>query len=243
MEKISIFLRSTENWGSLTKIDIENKLNDKIFGNTPIWRPMLLRNIRAWNSCLNVSFAKYRQRLKEIAIKSWLETKLPISDSNDIVCPTDDDDWFHPKLHDYIQEGFSNPKINLVYWDCGRYLAANFGNNSNTIISTDWNQMNYYGSNGYAVRNLNLAEIKNDHVEAKKHFQPNNTGVLYIDKPLSVWVRHLGSTCLLYSHRIKIENFNKIYLPKIDKKYLWAEKYVCDFVELNQSIKAKICLL
>lgn len=243
--KSHILLRDTEDWDNLTPESHEQKIYSRIHSPNPLWRHLLYENVKKWNDSLNTNYINYRSELKKIAFNSWNSTSLNTitnhENSGSYLIPTDDDDLYCPNLNSHLKEAFSNSKIKLVYWDCCRFFVSSIKEMKMNagLVQTKWNVMPYYGSNGYAVRCGLDKKIYFDHVEAKKYFPPDSEEVLYIDKPLSIWVRHPGSACILYTVELNLETFKNTQMPIIPKNLQWAEDYIDSIYKLTNSINLK----
>lgn len=240
----SIYPRETEDWHLIAPREHEKKVESKINGHPPLWRPLLLKNLQTWNSELNLPFVKYRALLKSISLDSWVSTGLPItkdlSCEKCYSCPSDDDDWYHPQIKEYLDEAFNDESIDLVYWDCVLFfMNKNPISKNEGFVKKNWHKFRYYGSNGYALRNNIDNSPRMDHVVAKKIFN-QSSNVKYIDKCLSIWLRHPASTCFLYTFDLDIDEIYKPIFPKLNNDTIWAKEYVNKSIEFTLELKPRI---
>ena len=119
--KFYVCVRRTIDWGNMTMKSFEDFIRNQGYLETDkrvvsYWGKdpydSFLERIKWWNNCFDLSFFEYRQKLKDIAHINWSDMRgFEIIDGDDLadlngdflVVPTDDDDWLHPDLADYLQ--------------------------------------------------------------------------------------------------------------------------------------------
>ena len=115
--KVYLYLRNTEDWDNLKDIE------DATF-----WVKGRHGNVRHWNHWCSLSWFEYRQRLKEICFGAIESLEIPllyfgmkgsqqaisVMEDDDFVVPTDDDDFFHPDIEQFVLD---NSDCDVLLWD------------------------------------------------------------------------------------------------------------------------------
>jgi hypothetical protein len=183
--KFGVFVRETENWKDLTSEGYLSRLKESRF--LPA-----IDKIKCWDSYFSISYVKWRAELKRIAQATWQESQLkPISnleDSWDWLVVTDDDDWLHPQLIDYISpltEG-----VDFIYWDAWRYdFVLGKEDFSPHVIK------NTIPSNGCAIKRNCPDLVKKSILTSSNITKPIREHLPLAKKQnnkLSMWLRHPG---------------------------------------------------
>jgi hypothetical protein len=186
-----------------------------------------------WDSFFPISYYQYRQKLKNLSIRSFrstgLKTELPpnfVDGTNYInkpYLPTDDDDWYHPSIGNEVAIHFKNPKIKLVYWQAWIFhLSENSTYDGRMFCPFTEHTGKWMASNGYAVRSNNwncyIGHLNN----RLAYYKPEE--VVYVDKPLSVWVQHPASIWELQSFDKPNTKLTK--KQPIPNELEWAAGYI-----------------
>lgn len=230
-DKIIIFLRRTEDWENLASVPKAFNIGSQII---------------AWNRAFDMSYCKFRHMIKQIAMKSWeglsdniwhgSEERLFRSIRDDqIIVPTDDDDWFSPHLRNHLL----NRSEDVLIWKsfCHQTFLSH-------KLESRWNKN--LGSNEYAIRGsvfkrlsfANKIHILHAHGSVKNLTRGSscNTTKLF----MSCYNWHVGSASVLSSvtpNRIgKIIPDLKSDFPFLDN-YPWLIWYFKMFCDVVKSIK------
>lgn len=142
--------------------------------------------VRAWNHTFSLDYFSFRAELKRISQDNWkniLHSSIVTDTSylleDDMLIPSDDDDWFSPNVIDDVVSVNSE----LVYWNQARIKG-----NDLIFQHTSIEDMRKIGTNNYAIsKRLSNYGFLECHWEAAELFckMPH----IKISKPLSVWVR------------------------------------------------------
>lgn len=145
----TIYLRETQDW--------ENT-NEFIF---PFYLGELAEQanelMKIWNQAFRHNFCEFRAKLKEISLSNWpLHWTEEIDPKdNDLIIPTDDDDWFHPALGMFLDSCSNDAEF--IYWEtleCFSTFAFVVGPRSRYCPGV--------GTNGYAIRGRLLKRMSDE---------------------------------------------------------------------------------
>jgi hypothetical protein len=147
-----------------------------------------------WDSVFNVTYADFRRRLHGIQVENLGDvgfdavlSQYEYEPSGGIFVPTDDDDWFHPELLDYLRGSAPGP---VIYWN-----FANFTEGRVVIQNPALEEIKFdFESNNYALRSPQDERLLKDHTHADRKLR--NTG-LHVDANYSVHNRTMASLGLL----------------------------------------------
>jgi hypothetical protein len=235
--KPTIFVRGTENWKGFTSqtyLDYAPHALSHLLGDTSD-HDRVLTNLRWWNENMRTPFPTYRAEVAEVAEESWSATGMSTqferhAGATHWVVPTDDDDLYHPGLSHYISDAIDDHEPRIVYWDCWCYVPCTahcFYSGSAFFKSP------LLGSNAYAVNATEDAVVIYNHCDATRLLL-SGVKAAYIDKALSIWVRHPAS---LYSMRDSdlSKSMVKMCEAACPKEIEWAGGYLD---RLERSTKA-----
>ena len=233
-DKIIIFVRKTQDW---SKPDLPLAFD-------------VGRQVAAWNKRFRISYFEFRRQIKEIAMETWkLVTPqvfhgcfADLMVANDqVVVPTDDDDWFGPQLRD-------------------RLLALNDG-------MLCWQALSHHtykrhgvytrhrglGSNEYAITGTMLKKLANPerflHAHGRAHSLASGFGTIQkTDEILSCYNWHPGSASALYNtNPALIDEIVPPVLrdkfPKVENQFPWVTEPLrkfCDVIRLLQNSHIKM---
>jgi len=242
LPQTKIWVRRTEDWSIMTNDKLINQIESKSL-NRPYANPnKYIQNVVLWNNTMNISYFAYRQEIKDIAFKSFSATKLKTivgnftfidAIKNSITLPTDDDDWYHPNIADYTEECFQNPKIKMVFWQAWIYhLSKNSTYDKKNFFTFTERHGKWMASNGYAIRTNEFSKLHCHIRNRLDDYAPNE--VIYIDKPLSIWVQNPASIWELQSFDLDIKLTEWEPIPK---ELMWAEEYIEKSYQSTQQIK------
>jgi len=228
-----ILIRRTLEWDKINNFENKACVDYR-------WK-FFLNNVNKWNDSFNIDYFKYRQKLKNIALKSWEKTGIPIvedknfweknkNNKNLVILPTDDDDWYHPKIKNILKENFNNNAY--VQWKSWIYDYRT--TNSESFYEFD----NYRdaegntgaGSNDYAIRCNQQKNKIYSHGLIKDKSDKDK-----INLPLSIWVYHPASLSWLWCNKKEKINLNKTKESTIPKEIEWAKKYIEEIRSINLS--------
>lgn len=234
-------MRQTEDWANVTwemlkppwmdvsKIDLEYRI--------------------PWNKAFKVTYFEYRHRIKQIAMSGWPfdfvycdPNKLASEiDDDDLVVPSDDDDWFGPNLEKLL----CSSDDEFIMWDSVvNRMTYNFG----LCPHKKFNPEIPLASNGYAFRGSAIKRASKEQrwqmlmSHAYAELTANEMACSSLDRRdllLSVYNWHIGSFTAL----IKVYDplIIKRLLPKNDpvllpKRWQWMEPQYGQVVDLVQSL-------
>ena len=217
--QIFIYLRRTQDYKNCEKFLISNEL------------------LNLWNNTCSISYQEYREAIKKIAINEW---KFPIIgfeeiaklNDEDIILPSDDDDWFHPLINNELLEKTTD--FDFGYWNT---LVSS--SRSNFGLSVWFNHHKEIASNGYFVKTKVLKNSPdmllylNKHMQAERLAIKDNLKILNLKHQiLSVYNWHPGSFSVLKQIKNK-EDFCNVF-PKnqsksVPKAYNWAKNPIEKF--------------
>jgi hypothetical protein len=192
------------------------------------------KNVKKWDQCFNIGYFDYRAELKRISLESFKATGIPIVDRNElsddsIVLPTDDDDWFHPDIKQYLDEFFKSG-LQVVRWNGWLYDC----NRKETFINSDtWRgtQHTTPSSNEHAF--LKTCSPPRGHTNRpRKCFK--------IDQALSIWVRHPASFCDLQRDINILKRFKKLKESSIPLELEWARNYIESLRDIRLHLNIKM---
>jgi hypothetical protein len=227
-----IFLRKTIDWHKIK--------NMRQFSRICCF-PEVLRKTKWWGDHFSIPYWSYRAGLKRIAEKSLKNTGLPILQEREIsddmiVIPLDDDDWLRPDIWDFVKPSFSDPKVEMVFWD-GVLLQTEQGRVDMGAMSTK----EYVESCCYAVRGRVEESFRDDHRLPDQHqkIKPEETAFHHGDL-LSAYVRHYASVRYIWNlwrkYPLCIPYPPQYKMPSpIPKRFSWCEPYLEELVEFLQS--------
>jgi len=238
MGGVRLYLRRTECWDKISpEQHIKNlRKNPNLSFLTKEQFEILTNNLNYWNKHCKKSFVKYRAELFEVAKNSWNAAGL---EQNIIglapTLPTDDDDIFHPDIQDALFDCFSG-KIKGVYWQS---WVFNLGKSkifqATKKVFSVFNKDNFYpASNGYCLLsdlNKNLHQLQHHRLAFDKIIKEE---ILYIDKPLSVWIKTPASSWEMMT--MKQSNFEINYIETIPAEIRWAESKIRQIYELTMDM-------
>lgn len=219
----AIVLRRSENWSELpttaSYISRATHSLGYLRNDNPVDYYRMMCNLYKWDAKMRMSLPAYRAKLAERSSSSWGNTNMPVVRQGETsmfrwVVPTDDDDIFHPDLRACLDNAVKEGEPRIIHWDCWFYFPctahtcyynATFGKVS--IEAWKW-----LGSNAYAVSGNEGWELMINHCEATRLLQSGVKSV-YIDRALSVWVRHPAS---MYS--LCVSDLDKLPMKMCEEK-------------------------
>jgi hypothetical protein len=218
----------------------------------PEFNSNILRTV--WKQLYRDSYFEFRYNLNQIVMTAW---KHPIIAKNlhnvdlkelratikedDWILPTDDDDYFHPKIEEFLKENCDNYEI--AQWD----VICNHINTSRHVQS--WTKyQDYPCSNAYAIRGsvvakLNDNELKRllcDHGGIMQRFlQHNLSFIKFPNHQMAVYNFHSGSLSFIMNHEVKKEWANSCQKNsvKLKPEWEWANPQLTQIADLVKSLR------
>lgn len=200
--KIWLFITETEDWSNYSYHKLQQRLKD-----TTLYLPQLngkIKLMRQWDHQFRLSYFRYRQEIKKIAEKNWVnlnviersfEKLLEVVGDEDWVIRSDDDDWLHPNVDQFLDTNFD-----FLHWDSwvynvwkgsiSRYNNVGYGKLHNCPCS------NGYAIKGKQVKKLpkkNIQVLLSNHTLAKQIAHRFKLRTHFIEEILSCYNKHPGS--------------------------------------------------
>lgn len=232
-----IYIRRTLDWE-----------NSKIEDLVP--NPRFRKNLREWSGLFNMSYAHYRQELKDIAQATLQILNVPIlspkeipvesliQQDNKIIFPIDDDDWYSPKVIEHVMPVFHrHPQIDVITWPIGEAKAIKppvscvLDNPKRTLVRT----------NAYAIRSRvadkNMVLYHHAGLTRWANQPENKPRVQKVHQYLGIKVCHIGSLWTLgredLQAALKRARPRKAETPKAAR---WAEDHLSRLNDLIQEL-------
>ena len=245
---IVIYVRCTEDWGNYSIQQFLNKHKNTNFA-SGVFENIVLANsfvqqIKLWNKRMDIDYFQYRASLKKIAQSTIEKYKICYNfeelcsvDDDDIICPTDDDDWFRNDLEEKLPQYIKNAEC--VLWDQIVHTIPVFSPHR-------WyNHHNDVGSNNYAIKAKFLKSLSSDTqwTILNRHDKFNKICQYYkIEKTndlLSCYLWHIGSFTYMLENNI-LANHNEIKDDTLkDPEMKWAQKQTTELIKIyNNMIKS-----
>lgn len=244
--KVHICVRRTLDWGSET------------FTPDDLW-PDLQAKYRTWNETFDMPYPAFRQRLKEIAQRNHAQvdgavvTAFDDVPPGDLVVPTDDDDWFAPRLAHEIREAL-RPEAEGCLWRRQVISATRRRPKRRGWLRMRMKQRmggrRSCATNNYAIVNgPGVEPLVSYHLEAAAYFDAHPRRMAKIHKTLAIQNRTMASRTALkkrqqtttreeliasyHSYRTLYENW------PLPPELLWAKPCVDSMAELMHGIRIR----
>jgi hypothetical protein len=246
--KIYIYLRRTEDWNRVR------------FDNLQPYGPerAVTEKVRDWwDRVCSVRWFKYRAEIKRIAMGSW---KIPflltdwkdifkVIEDEDILIPTDDDDWYHPEIGRLITENVGdaefaqwNPIVMQTAFNCNFH---------------EWFKCHKETpSCGYLVRGSVLRRMTDynrhmtliDHTTAMRNCVESKATIKeWRDFHWSVYNWHFGSISAIGVSKGWEQELDRLFpkrqMPALPPKYEWFRPEYDQFKSFVESLTFKPDLL
>ena len=234
--KVEISSDRTENWGSMSPDEYLVKFrNSVIYEYMPIEdRKLFMKNLCHWSK-FPCSYVNYRQRVKDIAMRTWPKVPLNIlddkwpTDRNVAYFHTDDDDWYAPNVVEEVLPIFeAKPEIEFVTFDCMKYDVV--------FDREDFHPYPKTGSNAVVLRG-GWPKFHTAHVFLDEYQKTNPDKVYHLAKTLCVWITHPGGFGHMTTVEISTEAFPNIKKSPPPESLMWAKEYIRDMYQLITSLK------
>jgi hypothetical protein len=245
---VYLIVRQTQDWknsnfGSLTFPSGYRK---------PEFNSNILRTV--WKQLYRDSYFEFRHSLNQIVMTAW---KQPIIAKNlhsidlrelrstikedDWILPTDDDDYFHPNIEEFLKENCDNYEI--AQWDV-------ICNNINIFHEVEsWTKYNDFPcSNAYAIRGSVVPKLDDkelirlfvDHGGIMKRFLHHNLSFIkFPHHQMAVYNFHSGSLSFIMNHSVTKDwqNSTQQNLVKLKPEWEWANPQLTQITNLVKSLR------
>lgn len=190
-------------------------------------------NKKIWDEKFNLNLFEFRHRIQEIHLDNVHDAGMVCIDEfselidtiehDDIVIPSDDDDFFHPQIRDYLK------KFNgLMVW---KSSSLNF--NSLRYSKIDPKAQRHILSCGYAIKGnwlRKIHEVKgSEYVFNILHWhwflRDHKLKETYVPYFLSLYNYHCGSVSQLRSEEFKLPTCSTRF-PRDTPEIIWAKPYI-----------------
>lgn len=239
---IYILIRKTTEWGSEAVVHAQ--------------LPEGLRySVALWNSTFSLPYHVFRQELARIAqinrsrIAGALcvpRTEVPAGAA---VAPTDDDDWFSPRLATTLEAAFDGSHVGYRWPSEFIEVPISLGHKLSLIRRTifprtppKWLCI----TNNYAVTmSPTAAPLIDSHINASHWFVANPGAVRRLDDHLSVMNRTLASQTSLANVRSqedllrKFRRYQLVYWRSIAAPLTWCEPYLAMMRDLMDGLRRR----
>ena len=208
--------------------------------------------VELWNGTFRMPYRLFRRELSRIAQLNWSRIQgavcVPREEvpEDGVVVPTDDDDWFSPRLAEVLEEHVDGHHVGY-YWPSefievpislrhqfGRIRRAMFPRTPPKWLCT---------TNNYAVvLRSDTAPMIGSHIQASRWFMAHPRAVKRLDEHLSVMNRTLASRTSLWSKPSraalvrKFRRYQKLYRRAIASELSWCEPYVAMMRDLMDQL-------
>jgi hypothetical protein len=216
--KLVIYIKHTQDWLNCSYKDLHF--------------PHVVPHIKLWNSIYTLPYFEYRAALKEIALENWdkvstnIVTDLNDIEDDDIIIPTDDDDWLHEDLAGLVNEDFE-----FIYWGCLCHNTVDGG------IEDWYAHHNTLCSNNFAFRGHVLRTFSRISCDPRDHArvmqvvlaEHNDRMVDWRDRHLSCYNYHPGSASVITQRKVgfspsRLHGFEGYWQPLMEKFYHVQDK-------------------
>jgi len=236
-----IYIRHSPKWESMT----EQKFIEQEFPNSQEWWDKALPNIfpqvKWWNSLCSISYFEYRKKVTDITLRNISKTnpsivlskKIEIQNDKFIFLPTDDDDWYHPKIFEILEKHIES---DLIIWK--NFINKEYRNP--TRIFTNNYALTHNGKQKLKDKGLIPSNILfGDFPEMFDVLQSKYIKTSKINECLSVTNRTLASATILSNYKKKSEFVSQLMEVKKNKieAPTWALEEVEMMNDLNESVK------
>ncbi|MFI5394687.1 MAG: hypothetical protein ACHQ9S_04065 [Candidatus Binatia bacterium] len=211
--------------------------------------------VELWNTTFEMPYHLFRRELKRIAQLSLSRIQGAVCVARDeipkdaVVLPTDDDDWFSPRLAKVLEENvdgrhagyhwpsqFIEVPISLPH-QLGLIRRAIFPRTPPKWLCT---------TNNYAVvMRSDTAPLIDSHIKASRWFIAHPAAVKRLGEPLSVMNRSLASRTSLRSKPSrsalvrKFRRYETLYRRALPPELSWCEPYVVMMRDLMDQLRLR----
>jgi len=243
--KILIVVRSNVDWKNMTMSKFLQQSTHPISEKS---RNRYARYIEAWNDKFQISLFEFRHRIQKLSEYTWgnmegvtaiikdMDWAQQIIENTDncFVLPTDDDDWFHPKLISRIK----NKKADNIRWKMAIHNAAR----PKLIVAKPGYHTNSYGFFKSAWDNLKPGQKSNT---IRRHILSagplKTTKSIALEQCLSCWNRTLASMTMGKNEKQALEVMkrravNATKMKELPREANWIRPYVRHLIQLYKDM-------
>jgi hypothetical protein len=217
------------------------------------WRP----GVEIWNKTLSMPFHVFRARVREIAalnqsrLRNVRHSDWESIPDGSLVLPTDDDDWFDPRIGEVLAAQLDDGAI-ACRWPSRWFEVPLSPGHHLHLLRHRWlgrPLMFFCTTNNYAlVKRPDSQDLLRLHTRASAWFEarleePGRGDVRLLDEPLSVANRTLGSATVV--DRIggrrnllrRLRRYRRLYRRRIPSELEWTRPYVAEMAALMDDLK------
>lgn len=246
--KIIVYVRCTEDWVNYTYDKLILRANRTRQLRTPgltFEADKVLPLIKFWDNTFSLSYFEYRACLKDLASSSWskyticdnLQHVLDIIQDDDIVCPSDDDDWFRSDLYEKLPMYMDN--VDVLAWDQIVHQICD-------TTPHRWFQFHtIMGSNNHCIRGVQLKKMNfqdqmtvlNEHTQFPRvccgKYRFNIKYVM--DDLMSCYVRHMGSLSAMSKN--VMENYKELPINVLENpEFAWTQSLYERLIKIHNTL-------
>lgn len=213
--------------------------------------------VELWNATFRMPFHVFRGEVKAIAEANWASlpgvTFLPFDEipERELVLPTDDDDWFSPRVGPSLEgarsAGVFGYRWPIYHLEVPLTLRHQFGTWRRRMLPrTAPRYATCCGTNGYATTNGRLEKkLLYSHVAASLWFMANPALVRALEHPLAIANRTLAS-CTQFVQRGQFDDarllekhrrYRLLYEAPLAPEFSWAQPHVASMRDLMANLE------
>jgi hypothetical protein len=239
---IYIVVRKTTDWGDETTFRAQMPE-----GFEPV--------VETWNATFEMPYHLFRRELKRIAKLSLSRIPGAVCVAREevpeygVVVPTDDDDWFSPRLAEVIEENVDGQHVGY-YWpskfiEVPLHLPHRLGLIRRAIFPRTRPYFLCTTNNYAVVMCAQMAPFIDRHVQAGNWFVAHPAAVKKIEEHLSVMNRTLASRTSLWKKPArpalvrKYRQYQKLYRRALPPELAWGEPYYAMLRDLMAQLRLR----
>jgi hypothetical protein len=222
MPELIIFIRTQVDWSKMTPELFMQQSDRKDAALSDHIKKLQEANLpKLWSETFGIDYFSFRLTMSQIAMKQnklvknarivvGLENLRELLEDNKeyYICPTDDDDWFHPDLY-LTSRQFEDPNVGFAQWNTVKYfLPSKFYIVKNDGKNFDQSSNQLMFSKKFIKQNLQLKKINN---LLSRHWQAkflNKENLKKIDLNLSIKNNHIAHVVNVLN---ALNNFEKLH--------------------------------
>ncbi len=214
--------------------------------------PAIVPAVALWNATFRMPYHHFRHELKRIAqltqsrVHGAEGVPRDAVPAGGIVVPTDDDDWFSPRLAQVLEAEADDHHVGYCWPSAFIEVPISLGHDLGLIRRTlfprtppKW----LCTTNNYAVvMGSESAPLIDNHMHASRWFLAHPPRVKRLGERLSIMNRSLASTTSLWSNPSraallrKFRRYQKLYRKPVPAELSWCEPYVAMMRELMEHL-------
>jgi hypothetical protein len=211
--------------------------------------------VETWNATFNMPYHLFRRELKRIAQLNLSRVPGAVCVRREevpeygVVVPTDDDDWFSPRLAEVLEKNIDGRHAGY-YWpskfiEVPIHLPHQLGLIRRAIFPRTRPKWLCTTNNYAVVFRGETAALASSHIQASNWFVGHPTAVKRIGEPLSVMNRSLASRTALRSRPSraalvrKFRRYEKLYRRPLSPELSWCQPYVAMMGDLMAQLRLR----